>query len=139
IYAYGGAQDTIGAVGVYNLGNRQPTGSGPGSMSLVGVASTYAVSPASYCTIHDMGAPSGGWVKWISNDARSYTATLSSGALNNTPGDATHGLNACPTNNVGVAGNVCTTVTLSGQLTNGGVSLQNVQLGDLWCVGGDCS
>jgi hypothetical protein len=131
-------QDSKGWLFVFTLGDRTPAGTDANSVRLVGGASSYQRAPFSWCTIHFAGEPENGWQSCTSNDltkkgaAGTYTMTLTSPPLNATPG-ATSGLNTCPSNVLGVTGQVCTAITVSGEplLQLDGSFLQATQVGDL--------
>ena len=78
-------QDTIGWIFVYTLGDRTPYGTGPNSFRLVAGTSSYQTAPFSWSTIHNVGAPDGGWLSIVFN-TMSYTTTLTSATLNATTG-----------------------------------------------------
>ena len=134
----GPSQDTPGWMFVFALGDRTPAGTDANSVRIVAGTSTYRRPPLSWCTIHDVIAPSAGWMEIFSNDlsyqpvSGTYTMTLTSPALNQTVG-APGGLNTCPANPFGVTGQVCTDITVSGEPArpSDGAVLQNVQVGDL--------
>jgi hypothetical protein len=130
-YAYGVGQDTPGWWFIYSLGNRQPAGVA-GGLTEIASASTYRKAPASWCTIHDMVTPAGGWIKVLNNGTYlgaqgAYSMTLASGNL------ASSGAIACPANPFGATGNNCDTITVSGQPVSTGSppTIQNIQQGDL--------
>jgi hypothetical protein len=125
-------QNTKGWIFVYTLGDRTPSGTGPNSVRLIAATSTYQTAPWSWGTIHDVDAPDSGWLSIIANDLP-YGATLTSAALNTTVG-AAGGLNACPANPFGVTGQNCTEITVSGEPTSGGSTLQPIQAGDLYNI-----
>src|ERR1700678_4172832 len=129
-------QDTIGWQWIWSLGDRTPTGTDANSVHITASLSSYRTAPYSWCTIHSEIAPGLGWGLSTSNDMsihpdQTYTVTLTSGPLNTTVGVA-GGLNTCPVNPFGVAGQICTAITLNGQPVNisSGLPLQNIQVGD---------
>ncbi len=134
----GPSQDTPGWMFVFTLGDRTPAGTDVNSVRIVAGTSTYRKPPLSWCTIHDVIAPSAGWTEIFSNDlsyqpvSGTYTMTLTSAPLNQTVG-APGGLNTCPANPFGVTGQVCTAITVSGEPArpSDGSFFQNVQIGDL--------
>lgn len=137
-YVYGVGQDTPGWIFVYNLGDRTPMGTDGGSMVQIAAVSTYRQAPASWCTIHDVVTPAGGWLKVLNNGTfiggqGAYVMTLSSAGLSSS-GSAT-----CPANPFGVptTGNLCDTITVSGQPASAGSpsTIQNIQQGDMIIIG----
>jgi hypothetical protein len=138
VFSIQGAQDTRGWFFIYALGDRTPTGTTANSFRVIASASTFLTAPMSWCTIHSTEVPDGGWTQTVHNSfpimgqAGNYIVTITGAALNNTPG-AAGGLNACPANKFGVAGNVCTQISIAGQPTSAfdGSQPQNLQVGDL--------
>jgi hypothetical protein len=130
VYNYGVQQDTPGWWFMYNLGNRQAQGVA-GGMSQIAAASSYRKAPASWCAIHDMFAPAGGYLKMLGNGTwkgpqQGYAMTLQTTM-------PASGFSACPANPFGVTGNNCSTITVSGQPVSAGTpsTIQNIQQGDL--------
>ena len=144
IYVNEGSQDTLGWLFIYALGDRTPTGTTSNSFRIIASASTYRRAPISWCTIHSIATPDGGWVGVISNDytydglAGTYTMTMTSAALNSTP-NSPGGPGVCPSNPLGVTGNVCTAITVTGEPVRptDGTSLQNLQVGDVMLIGNE--
>ena len=128
-----GAQDTKGWIFIYTLGDRTPYGTDANSFRPIAAASSYRVAPWSWCVIHEGNAPDNGWISPTFNDLDAYTTALTSAALNTTPG-AAGGLNTCPTNSLGVTGQNCTHITVSGEPANGGVTFQPTQVGDTYKI-----
>lgn len=141
-YGYGVGQDTPGWVFIYALGDRTAMGTDAGSLVQIASVSTYRKAPASWCTIHDVVTPAGGWLKVLNNATivgaqGAYVMTLASGNL------ASSGSSTCPANPFGVptTGNLCDTITVSQQPTSvgtaqapappGPTTIQNIQQGDL--------
>jgi hypothetical protein len=139
IYTNNTGQDSLGWLFIYSLGDRTPTGTDGSSFQIAAAASTFLTAPLSYCTIHFVAVPDRGWAGVYSNDyyaydgpAGTYTMSYTSAALNTTPGVA-GGLNACPTNPLGVTGNTCTAITVTGPPTRASDSnvLHATQVGDV--------
>ncbi len=143
-YTNAGAQDTLGWIFMYTLGDRTPAGTDANSVHIVGAASTYRKAPLSWCTIHNIENPDSGWAASIGNNYTiagplgTYTMTMTSPPLNTTLG-AAGGLNACPANPFGVTGNLCTTITVTGQPVSqlNGTVLQKLQVGDRITIGSE--
>ncbi len=139
----GPSQDTPGWMVVFTLGDRTPAGTDPNSVRIVAAASTYRKAPLSWCTIHDVIAPSGGWMEIFSNDlsyqgaSGTYTMTLTGAPLTQNAGGP-GGLNNCPPNPFGVT-YPCTEIGVSGEpkRPSDGSFLQNVQVGDLMYLDGE--
>ncbi len=144
IYANAGSQDTLGWMFMYTLGDRTPTGTSANSFRVIGAASTYRRAPLSWCTIHNIEVPDGGWTASVGNNysidgpVGTYTMTMTSAPLSAAVG-AAGGLSACPPNPFGVTGTVCTTITVTGQPVSqlNGTVLQNLQVGDRIVVGSE--
>ena len=137
IYVWGQSQDTPGWQFVVSLGDRTPAGTTPDSVRVVAAASTYRKAPLSWCVLHDAFPPQGGWVSTACNDilGSPFVMTLMSTALSGKPG-ADGGLNPCPGNVLGVAGDVCTEVVVSGDplRVSDGSFLQTAEVGDLVAI-----
>lgn len=131
-------QDTLGWQFLYTLGDRTPAGTTANSMRPIAAGSSYLHAPLSWCYLHATATPQSGWAQFSMNDfsfrgsGAVYSTTLTSGALNKTPG-AAGGLNACPSNPFGITGQVCTAITVAGDPTRGsdGTVMQPIQPGDL--------
>ncbi len=144
VYANAGSQDTLGWMFIYTLGDRTPAGTTPNSIRIVAAASTYRRAPLSWCTIHNIEVPDGGWTAAVSNNlsidgpSGTYTMTMTSPLLNATVG-AAGGLSACPSNPFGVTGNICTAITVTGEPVSqlNGTVMQNLQVGDRIGIGGE--
>ena len=137
LYARGGAQDTIGWMFVYTLGDRTPIGTGPNSMRMIASASSYRKAPWSWCTIHGAGVAEDGYAYLSSNDmsiqaGQAYYLTLDGMTLTASVG-GTGGIKACPSNPFGVSGTSCTDVTVTGEPVKyaDGSYLQDIQVGDM--------
>jgi hypothetical protein len=128
-----GAQDTKGWIFIYTLGDRTPYGTDANSFRPIAATSTYQTAPFSWCKLHEGNAPDSGWISPSFNDLDSYVTTLTSATLNITP-SAAGGLNTCPTNSLGVTGQTCTHITVSGEPASGGVTLQPIQVGDTYKI-----
>jgi hypothetical protein len=113
-------QDTKGWQMIFTLGDRTPAGTGPNSIRPVASASSWLHPPASWCVIHTPGVTDSGWAPLGDNDfsykGAFYGMTLTSGSLSNRVG-VPGGLNTCPSNPLGVTGQVCTAITVSGEPT----------------------
>lgn len=132
-------QDSPGWLVVYTLGDRTPAGTGANSIRPIGVASSFLTPPLSYCVIHSAtGRPQGGWAEVGLNDMSHggptwvYQTTIVGGSLSATSG-VPGGLNACPANPLGVTGQSCSNITISGDPTRSldGTSLRSIQVGDV--------
>ena len=124
------AQDQPGWIFVYDLGDRTPAGTDSNSFRMIAAASTYRTPPATWCTVHSVPDPFGGWFNITNNDFRSPAypgnlTTLTSTLLNAAVG-VSGGLNTCPSNPFGITGNNCTAITTSGEPT-----YQATQVGDV--------
>jgi hypothetical protein len=133
IVANMGAQDTMGWIFIYTLGDRTPYGTDANSFRPIAAASSYQTAPWSWCVIHEGNAPDNGWISPSFNSLSGYATTLTSAALNTTPG-VPGGLNTCPINKFGVTGQNCTEITVSGEPMSGGSALQPVQVGDVYQI-----
>ncbi len=141
IFLLQGSIDTKGWMFVFTLGDRTPAGTTPNSIRPIAAASSYRKPALSWCALHATYVPQGGWLGTVCNDLNhagsqySYVMTLTSASLNATPG-AAGGLNTCPANPLGVTGQVCTNITVSGepQMVGDGSFLQPTQIGDLILV-----
>lgn len=131
-------QDTPGWLIVYTLGDRTPTGTDPNSLHIVAAASSYQRAPMSWCSIHSLPNFGSGWAGIYSNNISygganfNYQMTMTSSHLNATPGVA-GGLSTCPANPLGVTGQVCTTIGVTGEpvSTGNGTAPQALQIGDV--------
>lgn len=142
IYGNQGSQDTLGWLFIYTLGDRTPTGTTNNSLRMVAAASTYLTAPLSWCTVHYIETPDAGWVGVYSNNTaemgltKNFQMTMTNSPLNTNSG-VSGGLTACPSNPFGIAGAVCTAITVTGSPAGqqGGAFLQNVQVGDVMSIG----
>jgi hypothetical protein len=133
-----GGQDTKGWQFIFTLGDRTPAGTGPNSIRPVAASASYLHAPLTWCGIHVEGPPDSGWAGLAYNDlsyrgaSAVYGMTLTSGPLTVSLGGP-GGLNTCPSNPLGVTGQVCTDITVSGEptLALDGSYLRNTQVGDL--------
>jgi hypothetical protein len=132
-------QNSPGWLFLYTLGDRTPAGTDSNSIRPIAAAASYLNPPLSFCGIHYvLPPPQNGWVATTITDLSQvgssyiYSTTLTSALLNATPGSP-GGLNTCPTNPLGVTGQNCTNITISGDPTRtlDGTALKSIQVGDL--------
>ena len=141
MYIRGGAQNMIGWVLIYDLGDRTPVGTSASRMRVIAATSTYRQAPYSWCAIHGAGITDDGYAYVSANDMSAQTGlnyymTLDSMTLTASVGGS-GGLVTCPSNPLGATGVNCTEITVTSEPMKVADNsyLQDLRVGDMVRIG----